>query len=66
MFLLLVNFLLTISVISGLAAVSTEKPILGMYSTILSTLSFVSAFIVAAIGLAADLGRMTSKNKEKK
>lgn len=65
LFLLIVNFLLAVAVIAGLGAVSTANAVLAAYSGILSALSFVSAFIVAAIGLAADLGRMTGKNRER-
>lgn len=64
LFLLIVNFLISCSFVFGLFfQLSTSKKARGFFS-FFSGMSFASAFIVGAIGLAADLVRMGQKNTE--
>lgn len=66
MFLLIVNFLMTVAVLSfGTYMFIDGGGKLSFYLAALSVLSFVGSFVVAAIGLAADLFRMSAKNVKK-
>jgi len=65
LFLLMVNTLLLLAVAGGAIyfTCSSRVPLLAGFCGMLSVGCFVGAFIVAAIGLAADLGRMTRRER---
>ncbi|HNY12114.1 MAG TPA: glycosyltransferase family 2 protein [Candidatus Wallbacteria bacterium] len=65
MFLLIVNFLIGISLLAFIIMFASDNNKLSTFMAFLSAFSFVGSFIVAAIGMGADLCRMTAKNVSK-
>jgi glycosyltransferase involved in cell wall biosynthesis len=64
LFLLLFNTLIVVSLIAGVGCLLTRSTGAAGLFAILGATSFAAAFIVVAVGLAADLNRYVSRRKE--